>query len=246
MDRALYVAMSGAKQTMLVQTANTHNLANLGTTGFRADLESLRAMPLFGPGLPTRVYAMAERPVVELAEGVVQSTGRDLDMAIKGQGWFAVQAPDGTEAYTRAGDLRIGAGGVLLNGEGYPVLGNGGPIVVPPAEKIELGVDGTISINPVGQKGNALAVLDRIKLVKPDPLQLVKGDDGLMRIKGGGDSEPDASVTLVPGALESSNVNPVEALVKQITLSRQFEMQVKVMKAADDNDQVSTQMMRLG
>ncbi len=245
MDRMLYVAMSGAKQTMLAQAAISNNIANVNTTAFHQDFSAFRAMPVYGSGLPTRVYAMAERPATDLTPGVIQSTGRDLDLAIEGSGWFAVQARDGSEAYTRAGDLHLGAGGVLTNGAGLPLLGNGGPIVIPPAEKIEIGVNGGISIRPVGQSATNLAVVDRIRLVNPDVRQLVKGEDGLMRMKNGAAVEPDANVNIASGALESSNVNPIEALVQQITLARQYELQIKLMKTAEENDAVTTQMMKL-
>lgn len=245
MDRMLYVAMTGAKQTMLAQSAISNNIANVNTTAFHQDFSAFRAMPVYGAGLPTRVYAMAERPATDLTSGVIQSTGRDLDLAIDGSGWFAVQARDGSEAYTRAGDLHLGAGGLLTNGTGLTLLGNGGPIVIPPADKIEIGVDGSISIRPVGQAAANLAVVDRIRLVNPDVRQLVKGEDGLMRMKNGAALEPDASVTVAAGALESSNVNPIEALVQQITLGRQFDLQIKLMKTAEENDAATTQMMKL-
>jgi flagellar basal-body rod protein FlgF len=230
---------------MLAQAASNNNLANANTTAFRADFSDFRAMPVYGPGHPTRVYAMAERSATDMRPGVLQTTGRDLDMAIQGPGWFAVQAGDGREAYTRAGDLRIATGGLLTNGAGQVVLGNGGPIVLPPADKIEVGVDGTISIVGVGQPANSLTVIDRIKLVNPDTRAMVKGDDGLMRMKDEGDVEPSAGVRLVAGALESSNVNVVEALVQQITLARQYELQVKMMRTAGENDSATTQMMKV-
>lgn len=245
MDRLLYVSMSGAKQVMLAQGAVSNNLANANTIGFREDFQAFRAMPVYGPGEPTRVYAMAERPGTDLAPGAIQTTGGDLDIAVDGEGWIAVQANDGSEAYTRSGDLRIAGGGVLVTGAGHPVLGNGGPIVIPAAEKIDVAGDGTISARTVGQEANALTVLDRIKLVKPDAKQLFKGDDGLMRVQSGQDAEPDASVKLLSGALESSNVNTIEALVQQITLGRQFELQVKMMKTAEEIDSATSQMMRL-
>ena len=245
MDRMLYVAMSGAKQTMLAQGAISNNIANVNTTGFHQDFSAFRAMPVYGAGLPTRVYAMAERPATDFTPGMIQSTGRDLDLAINGEGWFAVQARDGSEAYTRAGDLHLASGGVLTNGAGLPLLGNGGPIVIPAAEKIEIGVDGGVSIRPVGQSATNLAVVDRIRLVNPDMRELVKGPDGLMRMKSGAPVEPDAGVRVTAGAIESSNVNPIEALVQQITLGRQFDLQIKMMKTAEENDAVTTQMMKL-
>lgn len=246
MDRSLFIAMTGASQTMTAQAANTHNLANASTTGFRADLSAFRAMPVFGPGAPTRVYAMAERPGIDFAPGTVTSTGRDLDIAVNGEGWIAVQAPDGSEAYTRAGDLRLSTGGLLVTGAGHPVLGNGGPISIPQAEQLEIGHDGTISIRPAGQSAATLAIVDRIKLVKPDLDKLIKGDDGMLRKADGQPTEADANVTVIGGSIESSNVNPVEAMVTMITLARQFEMQVKMMRTTEQNDESAAQILRMG
>lgn len=246
MDRMLYVAMSGAKQTMLAQAVNSHNMANANTTGFRADLAAFRSMPVYGPGEPTRVYAMTERAGVDTRSGMINSTGRELDIAINGEGWIAVQTPEGSEAYTRMGNLRIEEGGMLKTGGGYLVLGNGGPIALPLAEKIEVGTDGTVSIRGIGQAPNTLTVLDRIKLVKLESTELIKGADGFMRLGSGGTAQPDASVTLVSGALETSNVNTIEAMVNMITLARQYETQIKMMKTAEDSDSAATQLLSLG
>lgn len=245
MDQMLYVAMSGAKQIELAQAANTHNLANAHTSGFRADIAAFRAMPVFGPGYPTRVYAMTERAGVDLSPGSMTTTGRDLDVAVNGEGWIAVRAPDGSEAYTRRGDLRISSIGTLETGDGLAVLGNSGPIAIPPAEKLDIAADGTISLLPVGQSATALTVVDRIKLVKPDPASLTKGQDGRMRLKDGGTANADATVQLAAGSLESSNVNAVEALVNMITFARQFEAQIKLMHSASDNDAASATTMRM-
>ena len=246
MDRSLYVAMNGAKQTMLAQAANTNNLANATTTGFRADLAAMRSMPVFGDGQPSRVYAMAERPATDFESGPINTTGRDLDIAINGEGWIAVQGPDGNEAYTRAGNLRISTAGLVVTGSGYPVLGEGGPISLPPADKIEINDDGTITVVPTGQGPNTIAVADRIKLVNPETDQLVKGTDGLIRLKEGEEAEADADVNIVSGALEGSNVNTIEAMVNMIDLARRFEMQVKMMKAAESNDEADASLLKLG
>lgn len=245
MDRMLYIAMTGAKQTLVAQAANTNNLANASTTGFRADFEAFRAMPVFGYGQPSRVYAMAERPGVDLSSGTVYATGRDLDVAVQGEGWIAVQAPDGREAYTRAGDLRVNETGLLTNGAGHPVLGNAGPITVPQAETLDIGADGTVSIRPLGQAPNTLTVVDRIKLVNPPKGDLMKGADGLVRRKDGLVPPPDEAVRVVAGSLETSNVNTVEAMVNLITLSRQFEMQVKAMRTTEEIDQSAQQLLRV-
>ncbi|MCW8917929.1 MAG: flagellar basal-body rod protein FlgF [Gammaproteobacteria bacterium] len=246
MDRMLYLAMSGASQTMLAQSVNSNNLANATTTGFKADLEQFRSMPVYGQGMPSRVYAMSERPATDFTPGTLNTTGRDLDMAIRGEGWIAVQGADGAEAYTRAGDLRVDANGILTTGAGHAVIGNnGGPIVVPPAESIEIGADGLVSIRPVGQAANALAEVDRIKLVNPDSTTLTKGEDGLMRLKEEGIVPADAAVQLVSGALEGSNVSSVEAMVKMIELQRSYEMQVKMMNTAKENDAALSSIMQL-
>ncbi len=244
MDRVLYVAMAGARQTLLAQALNSHNLANASTVGFKADLFQTRSMPVYGRGQPSRVYAMTERPGVSFDAGTIQQTGRELDVAVNGQGWIAVQAPDGGEAYTRAGDLRLTVNGLLETGAGHPVLGNSGPIAIPPAEKVDIAVDGTISVRPVGQSIRALAEVDRIKLVNPSLDGLYKSDDGLFRLKSDGQAVPDANVRIVPGALEGSNVNPVDALVKMISLARRFELEVKIMQAADENATAAATILR--
>ena len=245
MDRMLYVAMSGAKQTMQAQQANNHNMANVNTTGFLADLNDFRSMQAFGPGYPTRVYSMTERPSVDFAAGYINQTGRDLDIAVEQNGWLAVMAKDGTEAYTRAGDLHLEAGGQLVTGTGLPVMGNGGPIAIPPAQKITIGSDGTISIVPIGQAADAQVVVDRIKLVSGNEQDLIKGADGLIRSKDGNDLEANGSLKVISGALHTSNVNIVESLVNMISLARQYESQVKLMKTADEMDSQTDRLLQL-
>lgn len=243
----LYIAMSGARQTMQAQAANANNLANVATTGFREDLLAFSSHPLEGPGHLSRVYGVVEPGGVNLAPGTQVQTGHDLDVAVMGEGWIAVQAPDGSEAYTRAGNLRMTPNGTLITGAGHPVLGDsGGPVAIPPAEKIDIAADGTISIRPIGQGPEALAVVDRIRLVNPDPAELMKGEHGLMQLRGGFGAPPDASVRLAAGVLEGSNVSAIDAMVNMIALSRQFEMQVKMMQAAEENDKASAQLMQIG
>ena len=246
MDRMLYIAMSGAKETMLSQAVNTNNLANANTTAFRADLDAYTSLQVNGPGHASRAYALDGGRGVDFAPGTLVATGRDLDVAVNGEGWIAVQAPDGSEAYTRAGDLRVDSAGLLTTGTGLPVLGNGGPVAIPPFDSLVIGADGTITILPTGQNANALAIVDRIRLVKPESTNLVKGEDGLLRTRDGVPAVPDASVQLVSGSLETSNVNGIDAMVNLIELSRQFELQVKMMKTAEENDRQSAQLMRLG
>lgn len=244
MDRMIYLAMAGARQTAIAQASNSHNLANASTPGFRADLDAFSSLPVLGPTHASRVYASNERAGVDLEPGVVTSTGRDLDVAMSEGGYLAVQAPDGGEAYTRAGDLRVSAQGLLTTGAGHPVLGNGGPIAVPPFERLQIGSDGTVSVLPLGQSGGTLAVVDRLRLVRPEASQLDKRADGLL-----GTPQPaaaDASVRVEAGALESSNVNPVDALVNMIELARLFEMNVRNMKTAAENEAATNQLLRIG
>ena len=245
MDRSLYIAMSGAKQTLLAQTANANNLANTQTTGFKSDFEQFRSMPVFGPGYPARVYAMTERPGTDLSPGPIQTTGRELDVAIKGDGFLAVKGEDGAEAYTRAGDLRVTPEGLLQTGAGLPILGEEGPISIPPADKIEIGRDGTISIVPLGENAATLVVVDRLKMVKPTLDNLEKRVDGLLYLKQGKALEPSADVSLIQGALEGSNVNAIEAMVEMIELARNFELQTKVMKSVNENSGVSAKLMQM-
>ncbi|MEW8289347.1 MAG: flagellar basal body rod protein FlgF [Candidatus Thiodiazotropha endolucinida] len=245
MDRMLYIAMSGAKETLIAQASNSNNLANVNTPGFMEDLNQFRSMPVFGQGYPTRVYALDERPNINFDKGSIQSTGNPLDLAIKGDGYFAVQAADGSEAYTRRGDLKVDANGLVTNGEGLPLIGNSGPIALPPYERLEIAPDGTITILPEGSTPEALAIVDRIKMVNPDTEQLFKGEDGLMRLLEGEESDADATTELVSGALESSNVNVADTLVTMIELARKFEMQVNMMKTAEDLDNASVRLMSM-
>jgi len=245
MDRMLFVAMSGAKETMKAQAINTNNLANASTTGFRADFQSSLSQPVYGPGHASRVYTTTSAEGVDFSPGSIISTGRDLDVAVNGKGWIAVQAADGSEAYTRAGDLRIDSAGRVTNGAGFVVLGNGGPISIPAHSKLQVGGDGTISIQPLGQAANTLAIVDRIKLVNPENNQLEKGIDGLMHMRNGKSAQEDGSVGVVSASLESSNVNTIGAMVRMIELSRQYETQIKIMSTAEDNDRASAEIMQV-
>ncbi len=245
MDRMLYISMTGAKQTMLSQATHANNMANVSTTGFRADFAQFRSMPVFGPGEPTRAYAQSERPATDFTAGPIESTGRELDIAIKGEGLIAVQARDGNEAYSRRGDLFVDTFGQLRDGTGLPVLGENGPIAVPPAQSLVIGVDGTINIVPLGEDPNVTVVLDRIRLVNPPLDQLEKGNDGLMRQVNGLPAPADAAVSVVSGALERSNVNIIESMVEMIATARKYEMQVKAMTTADELSQHSMRLLSL-
>jgi|TARA_B110001454_G_scaffold29382_1_gene28708 flagellar basal-body rod protein FlgF len=247
MDRALYIAMSGAKQNTVSQTAHSNNLANASTTGFRSDYTQSRAMPVFGDHFPTRAFAMAERPASDLRQGPLQETGRSLDVTIEGAGWFVVEGADGEEAYTRAGDLSVDPEGRLINGRGLQLLSDGGPAVIPPFETIEIARDGTISIRAQGEGSEAVAEVLQIRMVNPDSQSLEKGTDGLFRIRGRQPGDPgaeiDPNMSLVSGFIEGSNVNAVTELTQVLAMNRQYEMQVKLMKTADENSAATTQLL---
>ncbi|AEB57852.1 flagellar basal body rod protein FlgF [Ectopseudomonas mendocina] len=245
MDKMLYVSMTGAQNNTMGLRAHANNLANVSTSGFRRDFEQARSMPLFGESYPARVFAMSERPATDFRPGSLQETGRDLDVAVGGKGWIAVQAPDGSEAYVRTASLNIDALGMLRTGNGLPVMGNAGPIAVPPEQKVEIGQDGTISIRALGENPNVLAEVDRIKLVNPDPKSMEKGTDGLIRVKGQPEVEADATVQVTSGFLEASNVNAVEEMTAILSLSRQFELSVKMMRTAEDNSSAMARVLQI-
>lgn len=247
MDKFLYVAMSGARETMRAQAINSHNLANASTVGFRAEIAAFAAQRAGeGAGESVRTYGAINETGWSRAAGPMESTRRDLDIAVDGDGWIAVQAPDGREAYTRAGDLHLDASGAVRNGAGHPVLGDGGPLVIPPHGSLVIGSDGAVSIVPLGQGVETTARVGRIKLVKPDPQMLQRGADGLFRLKDGSDAVADASVRVVSGALEGSNVNVADTMVRMIELSRQFDMHMKTLRTAEENARSSASLMRLG
>lgn len=246
MDKALYISMTGAKHNMLAQTSHANNMANINTTGFRADFAQARSMGVYyGDGLPTRAYALTETPATNFAQGPMVQTGQDLDIAVNGAGFIAVQAPDGSEAYTRAGNLQLDANGILRTGSGFAVLGNGGPIALPPLEAVSIGRDGTISIIAEGQGPETSAEVDRIKLVNPEITDMTKGTDGLLRSRTDNNLVADAAVSLSSGVLEGSNVNAVSEFTEILSLSRQYEMQVKLMKTVEENSESSTRLLQV-
>lgn len=248
MDKALYIGMSGAKQNMLAQRAHANNLANVSTTGFKKDFAQARSMPVFGEHHPTRAYAMTERPGTDLSAGALMETGRKLDVAVEGDGWLAVQNQLGQEVFTRSGSLQVDVNGLLRNANGDMVMGNGGPVALPPFDNLQVGSDGTISIIPVGGPPDQLVEIDRLKLVNPPLAALEKGEDGYIRRKADqaldGPEPPDAALRVASGFLESSNVNAVEEMIANLQLSRQYEMQVKVMTTAKENSEASARLLQ--
>ncbi|KQX95154.1 flagellar biosynthesis protein FlgF [Rhodanobacter sp. Root480] len=245
MDHSLYVAMTGATQMMRAQSEVAHNLANADTVGFKAQMSAFQPLAVQGQGLPTRVNGVAYGQGVDMRQGGQIDTGRELDVAVQGEGWIAVQAPDGSEAYTRAGSLQLTADGLLTDDRGNPVMGDGGPITVPQSTQMSIGADGTLSVVPMGQTPETIAAVGRLKLVNPGVDQLQQGTDGLMHLVGGGNAPADPAVTLKSGALESSNVNPSETLVQMIQLSRQYELQIRSIKSADENAQSASRLLQM-
>ena len=239
MDRMIYLSMAGAKATLQRQDTLANNLANASTVGFRAELQAFRAVPVNGSGASTRVYALETTPGYDATPGPVQSTGRNLDVAMKGNAWLAVQALDGTEAYTRAGALEVNAEGVLTTAGGLTVLGDGGPITVPADAAVSIGADGTLSAHAASGKSSTIG---RLKLVTPEaPLE--RGADALFRAADGSELAADPNARVQDGALEGSNVSPVETMVAMIAAARQFEAQMKLLQTAEADEKSASQLL---
>ena len=243
MDRLIYTAMTGASQTMSRQAAVANNLANVSTTGYRAEEHRLRAVQVRSQALPTRAFAVDASTHTNFQPGSMQATDRTLDVAVQGQGWLALALPDGSEAYTRNGSLQLDVNGVLQTRNGIPVQGDGGPISVPPDVKVAVGGDGSVSVIPESGAQNTVNAIGRIKLVNPAEADLVRGADGLFRMKDGSAVAADPNVKVAGGYLEGSNVNAVEQMVSMISLARQFEMQMKLLSSATTDDQAASQIL---
>jgi flagellar basal-body rod protein FlgF len=246
MDKLIYTAASGARHILEQQATAANNLANVNTTGFRAQIDAFRAVPIVAEGtLPTRAFVTNAEVGSDFSSGPLQMTGREMDVALRGKGWIAVQMADGSEAYTRHGALQTNANGLLQTASGLTVAGEGGPISVPPEVTVAVGGDGTISTIATTTKPGAPTVLGRLKLVNPPEQDLVRGDDGLFRLKDGATAPADPAVSVVGGALEGSNANPVDSMVTMIALARSFELQMSLMKNAENNAAKATQILAL-
>ncbi len=245
MDRLIYTAMSGASHTMQQQATVGQNLSNVNTPGYRAVISAFRAVPLVGEGLPTRAFVVDSTAGADFSPGVMQPTGRNLDIAVQGRGWIAVQLENGSEAYTRNGSFHVTPEGILQTRTGLNVAGDTGLITIPPNTEVTVAKDGTISTVPTGMPPNQVVVVGRMKLVNPPEAQMVRGDDGLFRTKEGKPAVADIEVIVAPGNLESSNVNTVEAMVSMITLARQFDMQMKMLQSADSNARQASQLLNM-
>jgi flagellar basal-body rod protein FlgF len=247
MDRLVYTSLSAMRSLMEHQTLTAANLANANTTGFRSDLADTTAVYLgSGDGQVTaRAQAAQSVQRADMKNGADVTTGRDLDVALDGDAMIAVQAPDGSEAYTRRGDLQVSQSGLLTTGDGYPVLGDGGPITLPAADKVTIDKTGAISIIPQGGDPNQPQQVDQLKLVSPAGSKLTKTDTGLLQVSGGGTlpADPDARVT--SGSLESSNVNVTQTLTDMIQASRAWETQVKMLSGAKEMDTSTAELMNI-
>ncbi|WP_108649693.1 flagellar basal body rod protein FlgF [Dongshaea marina] len=246
MDRLLYVSMTGAKENMVSMAKRANNLANASTIGFKSDFQQARAMQAFGEGLPTRVFSMTERAATNYDQGSYITTGRELDVAVKGEGWLVVKDSKGEEAFTRMGNLSISVTGELQTSTGLTLVDVGGnPIILPQMDKIVINKDGTIHGLLAGATPDIPEDFQQLKLVNPQIQDLYKGNDGLFRRKDGEAEAVSADVRLANGKLESSNVNVVAEMTHLIQLQRQFETQVKMMKTAEENDQAQERLLRM-
>jgi flagellar basal-body rod protein FlgF len=240
MDRMIYLSMSGAKATMQRQETLANNLANVSTVGFRAELAAFRAVPVQGSGASTRVYALESTPGYDATPGQIAATGRNLDVAMKGNAWLAVQGLDGTEAYTRAGSLQVTAEGNLVTTAGLAVLGDAGPIQVPQDTVVSFAADGTVSAS---ETNGRTSTIGRLKMVTPEG-PLTRGADGLFRAADG-ELPADSEARLADGALEGSNVSSVETMVAMIAAARQFEAQMKLLSTAESNEKAAAQLLSM-
>ncbi len=245
MDPALYIAMTGAKRSLAEQGVYSNNLANVNTPGFRQDLYQAESLYLNGDGLPTQVYTASRESAVDFKSGPLMTTNRELDVAIRGDGWFVIQNDNQQQALTRKGGFSINSAGLLATGDGHLVMGEGGPISIPPYESLQIGEDGTITVVPAGEDPSAVSVLDRLLLVKPSNKQLAKGADGYIYPKNGDDVQADSTVRIATRSLEGSNVNSVDQMIHMISSSKEFETQLKLMKTIEENQDSLARLLQI-
>nr|WP_318382046.1 flagellar basal body rod protein FlgF [uncultured Enterobacter sp.] len=250
MDHAIYTAMGAASQTLNQQSVTASNLANASTPGFRAQLNALRAVPVEGLSLPTRTLVTASTPGADMTQGQLDYTSRPLDVAVQQDGWLAVQTADGTEGYTRNGNIQVSPAGQLTI-QGHPVMGDGGPIAVPEGAQVTIAADGTVSALTPGDPPNTVSPVGKLKLVKASGSEVVRGDDGMFRLSQaaqatrGAAAQADPTIRVMSGVLEGSNVKPVEAMTDMIASSRRFEMQMKVISSVDENEQRANSLLSM-
>ena len=244
-DKAIFIAMSGASEAQNAQALHANNIANGSTAGFKAQYEAQRALPVYNSGLPTRVYAATYAPGFDQSAGNIIETGNNLHIHLKGEGFFAVQGDKLQEGYTRRGDLQIDQNGQLITGDGYPLIGSGGIIILPPAKNVNISVSGEVLVTPLNATTDDMILVDRLKLVNPDVQTLVKGHDGLFRRENGTPAENVENLKVGSNGYEASNVNPVNELITLMELSRKMEMGLKIVSAVKDNAQSSSSLLSL-
>lgn len=250
MDRVIYTAMSAASQVLNRQSVTTHNLANVSTVGFRAQLTAMKAIPVMGNDTPTRTMVTATTPTFDSTLGAFNYTGRELDVALTEDHWLAVQLADGSEAYTRNGAIQIDENGTL-NIQGYPLIGDNGILTVPQRSHVSVSGDGTVTALGAGDKPTTIAQVGKIKRVHLERSEIIRADNGFFQLteetrNARGEVLPDnPKAILMSGVLEGSNVNPISAMVDLISHSRQFEMQMKEIITADENAQKANQILSL-
>ena len=246
MDGMIYVATSSGANILQAQSINANNLANVSTPGFKADHPQFVSVMKEEAGtLPSRIYSSIDGTRTDFSPGGLMPTGNNLDIAVNGEGWIAVMSKDGNESYVRTSSMQLNQEGVLVSANQLQVIGTGGLITIPAGQQIEIGTDGTVTATIIDGQNKTSTVIDRIKLVKPENADLVKMSDGLIRTKTGAALEPDASVKLTTGYIESSNVNVVDSMMSMIALSRQFEIQLKLLNIAKENSQSSDRTIAL-
>lgn len=245
MDRMIYTALTGMNAALARQRAVASNLANAQTTGFRAETFSLKPLTLRGPQLEAR--AMTEGAVrgADMSAGRVVPTGRPLDIAVRGGALIALQATDGSEVYSRRGDLTVGVGGVLENGDGRPVIGEAGPITVPPGREVTIATDGSVLAADPAAPDAPAENIGRIKLASPAGSAILKDLDGFLRVPDGGVLPADPTAEVEAGALEQSNVDTSATLIEIIEAQRSFERRSKLFSTAGEIDQAGSRLMSL-
>ena len=245
MDRLIYTAVSGMSASMARQRMIASNMANAQTIGFRAELMQAMPITITGDGLDVRALTDAQVRGASMKEGSITRTGRLLDIAMQGDVMLAVQAMDGSEAYTRRGDLSVTASGVLQNGDGLPVIGEGGPVTVPSGSLVSISPDGGVMVSDPALPDEPAQRVAQLKLASTSGTDIGKGLDGLFRVPGGGILPLDQDAELISGALEQSNVVPSQVLVEMVEAQRLFDIRTKVISTARELDEGSARLMRI-
>ncbi|MEY2935824.1 MAG: hypothetical protein RL033_6573 [Pseudomonadota bacterium] len=223
------MAASGASAQMTALDATANNLANATTPGYKADQavfqEHLVQALFAGKAQPEMRYTSVATVHHDLRSGPLQVTQRPLDVAIDGDGYFAVQTPRG-ERYTRAGGFQVGPGSTLVTAQGYAVLDSGGSPIRIPEEggSAEIGDDGVLRVG-----GEEVGQLRVVEFEQPGALE--KDGDTMFRATPGTGEPMPSSATLQAGALELPNVSIVKGMTDLVSATRAFEALEKAVEA---------------